>query len=370
MRLVDSSPALAQVARELSGQPVLFIDTEFESTRDGRTLCLLQVSSGERVYLVDPLRVPKLDPLIPVFANPEVEWVLHAGQQDVLLLREQFNLRETPRIFDTQIAWGLLGPEPSVSLAYLQFRLLGLRAGKAHQADDWKRRPLPQSQLEYAASDIEQLPALRAALSERLSAKGRLPALFDACHEALAPSQEPPPLLSLESFRNAWQLGAPSQAALEALIGWYNAQPAGGRIAAPAPKAMLAIASRLPETADELCRIKGVPMGFGKRHGAALAALVREAARSAQSEGFRPIDPEPYATFREIRLDAYLTTLRAEVCAQLELAPELALPMRVLRQLRGELLQGGSALSALPGWRGEVMGDAVKAHLERHPPPL
>src|SRR5690606_4537004 len=86
MRLVDSPPALSEVARELAGSRQLFIDTEFESTRESRTLCLLQVSNGGTVFLIDTLRIANVSALEPVFANPSTEWVLHAGQQDVLLL--------------------------------------------------------------------------------------------------------------------------------------------------------------------------------------------------------------------------------------------------------------------------------------------
>lgn len=298
--------------------------------------------------------------------------MLHAGQQDVLLLLERLRLKDTPPIFDTQIAWGLLGPEPSVSLTYLQFKLLGLRAGKAHQADDWKRRPLPQSQLAYAAGDIEHLPELRRLLGERLQAKQREQIAIDAARDALVPSDDPPPELSLDSFRNAWQLDPPSQAALRALMEWYNGLPAQKRAAAPNPKTLLAIASRLPEDGQDVVRIKGVPMGWGRRYGDQLASLVVRAVEGARSGDFVPIDPPPYATFEEIRLDAYFSTLRAEVCATLEAAPELAMPTRVLRRLRHGLLDGGveQALLAVDGWRAELCREAINSHMQNYPPPL
>lgn len=372
MRLVDSPPALARTAKELSGATQLFIDTEFESTREHRTLCLLQISRGESVYLIDTLRLGDLSALTPVLQDEGTEWVMHAGQQDVLLLLERFKLKQTPPIFDTQIAWGLLGPEPSVSLAYLQFKVLGLRSGKAHQADDWKRRPLPQSQLEYAAGDIEYLPELREELGARLRSKKREQCVLEASREALVPSVDPPPELNLDSFRNAWQLEPPNQAALRALMDWYNGLPAHKRAQAPAPKTLLAIASRLPEEGQDVTRIKGVPMGWGRRYGDQVAALIVKAVNSARSGDFVPIDPPPYATFEEIRLDAYFSTLRAEVCAKLQVAPELAMPTRVLRRLRHALLESGTsgALSELEGWRGELCREAVAAHLDQYPPPL
>src|SRR5690606_32948486 len=166
-----------------------------------------------------------LSPLREVFVHHEVEWVLHAGLQDIELLVQALGAPAPTKIFDTQIAWALLGPEASVSLSYLKFKVLGIRAGKPHQADDWLRRPLPESQLRYAASDIEHLPAIRAELGARAEARNRLEIIYQASREVAEPSVAPDAELSLSSFRNAWQLNRRTQAALRFLIQWYNARP-------------------------------------------------------------------------------------------------------------------------------------------------
>src|SRR5690606_14709067 len=146
------------------------------------------------------------------------EWVLHAGLQDVELLLERFRKPKPPKLFDTQIAWALLGAEASVSLAYLQYQILGLRTMKTHQADDWMRRPLPDAQLRYAASDIEHLPEIYRVLNGRLVEANRLGLVPELCHEMLWPKPELPPALTLASFRNAWQLHPKNQAVLRFLI--------------------------------------------------------------------------------------------------------------------------------------------------------
>ena len=78
---VDSPEALERAASALSACPRLYLDTEFESGRGPTRLCLLQISSGTEIFLVDTLKLGKLDPLSAVFAKPEVEWVFHAGLQ-------------------------------------------------------------------------------------------------------------------------------------------------------------------------------------------------------------------------------------------------------------------------------------------------
>jgi len=373
VELIQSEAGLHEAARELSGASRLYLDTEFESTRAGTTLCLLQLSRGDHTtFLIDTLRVDGLRPVSEVLANPQAEWVLHAGQQDVVLLMSSLALEKPPRLFDTQVAWALLGPESSVSLSYLQYRLLGIRSGKAHQADDWKRRPLPASQIAYAAADIEHLPALRSMLGERLDGRARTELVSQASWETVRPEPEPAAPLALESFRNAWQLEAPNQAALHALIGWYNALSPGQQRRAPEPKTLLSIAGRLPRGLDDLSRIKGVSRSFVQEHGAHLVHALSRAADRANADDHVVIEPPAYATFEEIRLDAWLTLARAEICAELCVAPELVLPGRVLRPIKAALLAHRDvqrAAAQLQGWREVLLKEAFLKFANERPLP-
>ena len=369
--LVDSPEALERAAKALASCARLYLDTEFESGRGPTRLCLLQISSGTEIFLVDTLKLGKLDPLSAVFAKPEVEWVFHAGLQDLALIQERLRVAAPQRLFDTQVAYALVSAESNVALAYLRYQLLGTRSGKAHQADDWLSRPLSESQLKYAASDVDDLPTLTEMLLQRADARNRRELVFEASREALEPSREPPAPLTLENFRNAWQLGPKSQAGLRFLIDWHNALSADEKQYAPDLKTLLALAARLPENANALSRIKGVSPGVLKRHGAALASGMTKAAAQATGADFVPIDPPPYATFGDIRRDAWLGLLRAEVCAALEVSPDQVLPQRIVRELKAKLQASGTGRlsEALRGYRARLLGDAVDAFCERHPPP-
>ncbi len=370
--LVDKSRELPGAVERLGRAERLFLDTEFESSRAGTLLSLVQLSDGEEIYLIDALRLSDLSALAPAVSRPNVEWVVHAGLQDVGLLGERLGIRETPRLFDTQLAWGLTSAEQSVSLAYLKFRLLGLRSGKAHQADDWKRRPLPPSQLQYAAEDVEHLPALYAALVSRLAQHDRVEVAYRASQEALWPDVEPLAKLRLDDFRNAWQLDRNSQAGLRHLIEWYNGLSEVERNGAPDAKVLLSVAARLPETASDLGRIKGMPRRFVERHGDSFTGELMRATARASADDFEPIDPPPYATFEEARFDAWLGLARAEIAATLQMAPEILLPGRVLRRLRHEISDKrdlSAAAAALPGFRGELLPAPLAEFAARHPPP-
>src|SRR4051794_30248445 len=98
---------VAELAAQARAAGRLGIDTEFMGEGRYRALlCLVQVavetSDGTRVEALDPL-TGDYDPapLAAVLADPGVQVVMHAGRQDVALLRREWS---TPihTIFDTQ----------------------------------------------------------------------------------------------------------------------------------------------------------------------------------------------------------------------------------------------------------------------------
>ncbi len=368
--LIDHPSALTSVIEDLSTHQVFYLDTEFESARGQSELCLLQLRAGTQTYLIDAVKLRELRALAAPLTASGVTWVMHGGQQDVALLVRELGVAEPPALFDTQLAWGLLTPEPSVSLAYLEYRMLGLRAAKTHQADDWKRRPLSASQLEYAAGDVEYLPTLHEQLRDKLASKGRQAQLQAACHELLWANSASPEPMRLESFRNAWQLEPKGQAGLRFLIEWYNALSPAARARAPESRTLLSIASRAPTTLDELSRIKGVSREFLRDLGQAWLTKLLAAQRNAATGDFQPLEPPPYATYPRITHEAALQVLRAELCRRIEIAPELLLPNRLLPRIADALASDGlsalapSALSQqLSDWRLSLIEPELEAAL-------
>ncbi len=149
----------ATIARERGR---LGIDTEFMS--EGRyhaLLCLAQVvvdgDDGEaRILMIDALDRIDPSPLAEVLADPAVEVVLHAGRQDVAILRRTWNT-ELNNIFDTQIAAGFAGASAQAGYANLLGAILGRRVGKTASYTRWDARPLTAEQLSYAAEDVAHL---------------------------------------------------------------------------------------------------------------------------------------------------------------------------------------------------------------------
>src|SRR3954452_9136695 len=133
------------------------LDTEFVSERRYRPLlCLLQIVVGDRIEILDPLTDLDAEPLAAVLGGPAIEVVLHAGRQDVALLKRSWST-EVRNIFDTQIAAGFAGYGAQSGYDSLVRSLLGVSAKGAEGFSRWARRPLTPDQIEYARADVEHL---------------------------------------------------------------------------------------------------------------------------------------------------------------------------------------------------------------------
>ena len=131
------SDQVAELAAAARAAGRLGIDTEFMSEGRYRALlCLVQVavdddqSGGARIMLIDPLRGDvDVAPLARLLADPQIEIVLHAGRQDVAILRRAWST-EITNIFDTQIAAGFAGSSAQSGYGNLLGSMLGTAGGQ------------------------------------------------------------------------------------------------------------------------------------------------------------------------------------------------------------------------------------------------
>ena len=167
--------------------PWLALDTEFIRTRTYYpVLCLIQVSDGQRHALIDTLAGLDLTPLAERLNRPACVNVLHACLQDMEIVHHYFGL--IPRnVFDTQIAWGLLGNHFQISYAGIVQEHLDLTIDKSQSRSRWDLRPLTKAQLQYALSDVTHLGSLYLRLTEELEKEGKLSWLEEEMRRLLVP---------------------------------------------------------------------------------------------------------------------------------------------------------------------------------------
>jgi ribonuclease D len=169
---VDTPAKLAKAEKSIRSAPVIALDTEYDSFRYFRErLCLLQIQTEERTWLIDPLAEGlDLSCLGDVLIDPEILKIFHAGDNDIRILKRDyaFGFRN---IFDTHRAASLLGFR-LLSLSTLLETHLGVTLEKKMQRSRWDLRPLSEEQLDYAALDTAHLPALYRKLDAELHEKG------------------------------------------------------------------------------------------------------------------------------------------------------------------------------------------------------
>lgn len=177
--LVNTNEDLPDVMRDVAASNLIGIDTEFVAEDCYRPdLCLLQISTRERVFVVDPKGLHGMPELWELLLDPERVVVVHAGREEILFAYRATG-RTFAKLFDVQVAAGLLGGEYPASYAKLLQRLLNQTVPKGETRTDWRGRPLTRAQLEYAALDVLHLPALYDRLRARLIKHGRLRWLED-----------------------------------------------------------------------------------------------------------------------------------------------------------------------------------------------
>ncbi len=164
--------ALKRLARTLTSHPKLALDTESNSLHAFQEqVCLIQFSTPVTDYLVDPLSLPDLSDIAPIFSNPSIEKVIHAAEYDQICLKRDFGI-SLVNIFDTMQAARILGYK-RVGLDSILSDKLGIILSKRYQKADWGERPLSPEMLSYARLDTHHLLDLRDCLQAELQQIGR-----------------------------------------------------------------------------------------------------------------------------------------------------------------------------------------------------
>lgn len=170
---VNTKQLLQQMMDDLTTQNRVAVDTESNSLHAFREqVCLMQFSSTQADYLVDPLAIRDLSMLAPVFSNPNIEKIFHAAEYDLICLRRDFGFGFA-NLFDTMQAARVLG-YPAVGLDRLLGEKFGIHTDKRHQKANWGARPLTKEQIHYARLDTHYLFDLRDVLEKELLEADRL----------------------------------------------------------------------------------------------------------------------------------------------------------------------------------------------------
>ena len=174
VEIITNTAQLDGAVRKMLDSKAIAVDTESNSRHHyPEQLCLIQIATGNNVYIIDTIILKDIGPLQKVLADDAIMKIIHGADYDVRSIDRHCGFR-IHNLYDTYIAARFAGIT-EVGLAALIRDLLSVNIVKSKrlQTADWGRRPLSNEAIEYAGSDVLYLRALQEILSKRLDVLGR-----------------------------------------------------------------------------------------------------------------------------------------------------------------------------------------------------
>jgi len=364
---ITTPGGLKWLANILTDQPILAVDTESNSLfAYQEQVCLIQFSTREADYLLDPLELGDLSALAPIFASPHIQKVFHAAEYDLLCLKRDFGFSFN-NLFDTMLAARIVGRK-EVGLGSILQAEFNLEVDKRHQRANWGQRPLPGFLLDYARQDTHNLIPLQTILKNQLEQKGLLPlAQEDFQRLSQVAANHENGKLDCWRVNGVHKLSAQQVAVLQELCN-YRDDVARQRnrplFKVISDNTLMTIANSLPSTLDELKTLPGMTYHQVDRHGKALLGAVQ---RGLKAEPIHPphnIRPEKQFLERVELLKQW----RKQKAHELEVESDIILPRDLLHLVAVKNPQDKhtlwECLSEVP-WRRERYGEEILGVLKK-----
>lgn len=359
---VTRPEALRQMANQLANEPILAVDTESNSLYAYKEqVCLIQFSTPQDDFLVDPLALDDLSPLEDLFADPGIEKIFHAAEYDLISLKRDYGF-EFENLFDTMIAARILGWE-QIGLGNILKAEFGVELNKRYQRANWGKRPISPEMMTYARLDTHYLIPLRFRLKNELLAQQRWP-LAEEDFERLRfvngrdPQDQPEPCWRV---RGAYDLdGQQASVLLELCVYRMGVAEAIDRpvFKVISDKTLLAIAETCPQSAQELRAVPELSQKQYQRHREGLLMAVQAGLKTEPV--YPPRIPKPDEEYLA-RLEA-LRTWRKLTGRQNDVKSDVVLPRDVMFAIAARnpenLEDLGEVMEQIP-WRFEKYGDQI-----------
>jgi ribonuclease D len=361
--LITESRQLDSLAATLMGEPLVAVDTESNSLYAYyERVCLIQFSTPDADFLVDPLAIENISVLGKVFASEKIEKVFHAAEYDVMCLKRDFNFAFV-NLFDTMLAARILGHN-GISLGDILAREFGVRLEKKYQRANWGRRPLPPEMIAYARLDTHYLIPLRNRLFEEFQENQFWPlaqedfARVCAADETHLNKKE----TNIWRMRGIRQLTGQQMAVLQELVDYRREQ--AKVINQPLFKVignntLVELAAFLPKTEGDLSSAVGMTERRIKRHGVAVLRAIQRGLAASPLE--RP--PRPKYNHKFVaRLDA-LRNWRKGKARMMGVESDIIMPRVILDELAYKNPKSDDELARIlknVPWRLEQFGDSLK----------
>jgi ribonuclease D len=361
---IDSAQKFDGLLTKLASHAVIGLDTEFIS--EGRyepELCLVQLSTTEDIFVVDPLVLPDLRPMWELLAAPGREIVTVAARQEIKFCAKGAGAAPAC-VLDLQVAAGLLGYGYPLSHTNLCLRILNARVNGGESFTDWRKRPLRPVQLEYAADDVRYLLRMREKILASAGKMERTNWVRGECdHLVKAVMRED------ERWRisGSARLNRRQLAVLREVWRWRDRQARVLNVPAArvlGDSMLIEVARRSPATVDDLFSIRGLDSRLlrkAEQEVVEAVATAREIPEADLPSNERRDDPPQVAVLTKL-LSVAVANLAAETDVDTALLATTSDLQEIVRWFLDK--EGTPYPEVLEGWRGEILQEALIGFLE------
>ncbi len=266
---IDTAESLAQCRDALQGCSWLAVDTEFERVNTYYPkLCLVQIASAADNYVIDPIALKNIDPLLDLMYDASITKVLHSAHQDLEIFVNLTDRIPAP-LYDTQLAAPLYGFNKGIGYGNLVKEALDVELDKGHARTDWTRRPLGDAQLRYAIDDVIYLAKIYQLFMQKQQQQelARLEELFAGLYKE--DTYHPDPERMWKKIFAARRLKGKSLAVAKQLAAWRELTARKQNLPRKwllADHALVEIAKRFPTSIEEFSAIDKISDKMAKRY--------------------------------------------------------------------------------------------------------
>ncbi len=359
---VDTNQKLMAMIADLKHHQSIGVDTESDSLYVYQEkVCLIQISTPDNDYLVDPLSIPDLSPLNQIFENEGIEKIFHAAEYDLICLKRDYGF-EVNSIFDTMIASRILGKK-AIGLSALLETYFQINVNKKYQRANWGIRPLSEEMLDYARQDSHYLIELRDILATELKEEHKA----EIANEDFFRMSLVEPTNGSKSDDHVWrilkgnQINAQQTALLFDL--YHYRESLAEKLNRPPFKVfgnqvILKIIEEQPSTLDELKEIRGLSPKVVYKNGKDILEIVESA--KTKKPIYKKYKPKPSQSY--LHMYDLLKRWRKKTGDRLNVESDIVLPkdvLEIISQTQPKSLEALAEVMADVPYRFSQFGESI-----------
>lgn len=360
-KMIDNADAMSEFAEINNGVEWMCFDTEFIGEKRFVTLiCLIQVATAEGNFLIDPMKLEDLTPLLDMLTDEKILKIVHAGDNDYRIFNTHFGI--IPKnTFDTQIASAFAGYKYPVAFSKLVESELKVPISKGYTVTNWQQRPFSKKQISYALSDVIYSYELYSKLKGKLEKLGRLDWAFQELKTLEDPeSYEQDPYKEAIKSNLIRSLRKREQFFLLRLLLW-RAKVAEERdhskeMVLPG-KFIGSIVRAMHSGIDALKQNRRIPDKVANKYGQLFMQMYQQKPTDLEREVIGRIPPDNSDNPKQDILMEMLDLLVRYKCFEEGISHHMVMPRGVLKRMKNDKDFFDPSLAS--GWRREFLGEEI-----------